>query len=393
MKNLLSVAILAILLQACQSGKSDQHSFRIEGTLKDTTFELLYLEEVPLETNRPAIVDSTRPDKKGNFTLQAPAAEDRIYYVRAAQQNYPLFAVVNDSKSIEVEFKFERIDGQLSPAYTLNGSAASEKLHDFSVRLNDGMQKILQQRQALDTTIKQEGSDSVVRRLQENISGHAKSIHAMTDSVLNDKDITPSTYVLILGIFQSAASNPGFGLQGFSLEEIGKKIEQLGSRFPKHAGLAAFRKQLDQEVQKSKGLVGSVAPEFTLPDVDGKPVSLNSFRGKWVLVDFWASWCKPCRMENPNVVAAYRQFKDKNFTVLGVSLDRPEGRADWKQAIQQDKLEWTQVSDLKFWESAVVPMYNIQGIPYNVLLNPQGNIVAESLRGPELAKKLSELLK
>ncbi|MFM7671316.1 MAG: redoxin domain-containing protein [Bacteroidota bacterium] len=393
MKKILWMACSALLLQACEFGGSDKKGFRVNGKLKDTTFSLLYLEEVPLETNRPAIVDSVKPNKNGSFTLKAPAAEDRIYYVRAAQQTYPLFAVVNDSKSAQVEFSFERIDGQLTPSYTVTGSPASSQLHDFSVRLNDGMRNILKQRVGMDTTLKKGGADSLVRGFQERIFLEAKSLFTLTDSTLKSSTITPSTYVIILGFYQSAASNPGFGLQGFSLEEIDKRLEKLGGQFPKHTGLATFRKQLAEEIRKSKGLAGMAAPEFTLPDVNGNPVSIKSFRGKWLLIDFWASWCKPCRMENPNVVAAYNKFKDKNFTILGVSLDRPEGRNDWTKAIQDDKLTWTQVSELKFWESSVVSLYNIQGIPYNVLVDPQGNVVAEDLRGPNLTKKLSEVLK
>ncbi len=393
MNRILLATLLVVLVQACQSGPTGKQAFRIEGKLKDTSFEMLYLEEVPLETNRPAIVDSARPDKKGNFTLNAPTAEDRIYYVRAAQQPYPLFAVVNDTKLIEVDFQFDRIDGQLSPVYTAKGSPASEQVHDFSIQLNEAMRKILKERMGLDSILKKTGSDSLLRSVQDRILVQAKSIRTLTDSVLNNKATTPSTYVLILGFYQSAASNPGFGLQGFTLEEVAGRINKLAEQNPKHAGLAAFRKQIEAEIQKSKGLIGQTAPDFTLPDVTGKPIALSSFRGKWVLVDFWASWCKPCRMENPNVVAAYRQFKDKNFTILGVSLDRPDGREDWIQAIQQDKLDWAQVSELKFWESIVVPMYNIRGIPYNVLLDPQGKVVAENLRGSELAKKLNEVLK
>jgi thiol-disulfide isomerase/thioredoxin len=120
-------------------------------------------------------------------------------------------------------------------------------------------------------------------------------------------------------------------------------------------------------------------------------ISLKSFRGKYVLVDFWASWCGPCRQENPTVVAAFNRFKDKNFTVLGVSLD--ENKANWLQAIQDDKLSWTHVSDLKQWESVVVPMYQIQGIPFNVLVDPTGKIIASGLRGEDLEKTLSSVLK
>jgi peroxiredoxin len=137
--------------------------------------------------------------------------------------------------------------------------------------------------------------------------------------------------------------------------------------------------------------VNMEAPDFTLPDPNGKMISLKSFRGKYVLVDFWASWCGPCRQENPTVVAAFNRFKDKNFTVLGVSLD--DNKAKWLKAIQDDKLTWTHVSDLKQWESIVVPMYQIQGIPFNVLVDPNGKVIASELRGEDLEKTLSSVLK
>jgi peroxiredoxin len=140
-------------------------------------------------------------------------------------------------------------------------------------------------------------------------------------------------------------------------------------------------------------VVGAEAPLFTQNDTLGKPVNLKDFRGKYVLVDFWASWCRPCRVENPFVVAAFNKHKDKAFTILSVSLDQPTGHDAWINAIHKDGLAWTHVSDLKYWDNDVAKLYGVKSVPQNFLLDPQGKIVAKNLRGEELDKRLDELLK
>ncbi len=153
-----------------------------------------------------------------------------------------------------------------------------------------------------------------------------------------------------------------------------------------------FAKNLSTVIARDKvGAIGSPAIDFTQTDTAGNNVSLSQFRGKYVLLDFWASWCRPCRMESPNVVAAYNNFKDKNFTVLSVSLD--EKRESWLHAIKMDGLNWTHVSDLKYWSNDAARQYNIQSIPQNYLIDPNGVIIAKNLRGEALVAKLKEVLK
>jgi len=191
--------------------------------------------------------------------------------------------------------------------------------------------------------------------------------------------------------------NPKSYLSLLALSSLGPKMDPSELE-PLYNGLSQNLKDMEggkmieKSIQTLKPIeLGAVAPDFTQNDVNGNPVSLSSFRGKYVLIDFWASWCGPCRQENPNVVKAYNKFKSKNFTILGVSLDKADAKDNWIAAIKTDSLTWTQVSDLNFWNNKVAILYAVQSIPHNFLIDPNGKIIAKDLRGSDLDAKLTEI--
>jgi peroxiredoxin len=386
------VLLATIALASCQD-KSSNNRFTVTGTIIDGEAKKIYLEEVPASSMQPILVDSAELDKNGKFTLHAEPEESIIFNLRLDKNMYPVASVINDNRSVDIKVRLSKENQQFAESYEVSGSEGTKQMRDFMVAFNGDLQKIFVKSGQVDSLRDAGTADSLLLPLEtekEEIAGRIMnySLEAF------DKATDPALLLFELGYYQSTANGAGFGLKPLGNDQVEEIVAKGAKKFPAHSGIASVNNSLQQQKQKAMtaSWIGKEAPDFSMPDVNGKEVKLSSFRGKYVLVDFWASWCRPCREENPNVVSAYQQFKAKNFTVLGVSLDRPDGKEQWINAIKADKLDWTHISDLKFWDSKVIPLYHFEGIPFNVLVDPKGIVVAESLRGKGLADKLSEVL-
>ncbi|PJJ79715.1 TlpA disulfide reductase family protein [Mucilaginibacter auburnensis] len=290
------------------------------------------------------------------------------------QQNVDVLAFFLSNENIKIN----------SVTDSVKNATVSDLLNNESKELRAQLSQVEDEAKKLQAEFAAAGPD------KQNSLAFKNALQAKAVILQNrQKQILKSFITGHTNSFLSIIALSMLGSHAGDMAEMENLYSLLSTQLKNTQTAKTFRASID--VAKATA-VGSIAPDFTQNDVNGKPVSLSSFRGKYVLIDFWASWCGPCRQENPNVVKAYNKYKGKKFTILGVSLDKPEARNSWLAAIKNDGLTWTQVSDLKYWNNEVAQLYNISSIPANFLLDPQGRIIARDLRGEDLDKKLAEVL-
>lgn len=374
MKRVLLGSIAALLLFA---GCSESGT-KVSGTIENAAGETILLER--LTSTSGTAVDSCEVSSSGDFELSAgEEIEDGFYRLSLDPKNFVILLLENGQ---QVSLTGNLVDFYNSCAVTGSEGTMSIRKLDRVLRRDfektDSLKKVFQAHQQVGHPRLDSIAQAIDASFQSMKINNRQFIVKLIDDNLNS--------LVSLSAVQSLNPETDF--------EIFEKVEEnLLAAKPESEYVQQFKLQMadirSRNQASARTGVGAEAPEIALVSPDGEAIKLSDFRGKITMIDFWASWCKPCRMENPNVVRVYNRFKDKGFEIFGVSLDKDQDQ--WIQAIAQDGLTWKHGSELKFWQSSFVPAYNLNGIPMTYLLDENGIIIASGLRGAELEQKLEEL--
>lgn len=382
-------AYFLILSFLCScSGNPQDENYQVKGKLTNSAGEMISL--VNVNSREMKVVDSVKVDESGEFIFTKKVTEKGFYSIQTSKSNYA--TIIADSTE---KIFFEGDAKNLSEGYKVSGSKDSEALVKFNELTKTNFKEMEKVRYAQDS----------IRRVFEaymNTSGDSLELDSLSKVLEPTFNTLSENYQKILDqtniyirkfIDENTSSFAALAAVQMltpdkDIDYYSKVADALTAAYPAVENLRGFKTYVDS---KKKLAIGSPAPEIMMNDKDGKSIALSSLKGKIVLVDFWASWCKPCRAENPFVVSLYNKYKNKGFEIYSVSLDRDKNA--WLEAIKKDNLSWkNHVSDLKQWESPVVPLYGFDGIPFTCILDKEGNIAAKNLRGPALEEKLKELL-
>jgi peroxiredoxin len=382
MKRLSPLLFVLLLIAGCHSRQA-----RIEGTLDNAGGMLVEL--APIDSAMNTVSDSARADDAGHFRLRTDRSLPGFHMIRVNGQVITLALYPGDQVKISADAR------QAVKTLNIEGSEDSRRIQSLQKSLlwassaRDSLNNIL-------NMFSNPSDLGTVRRQMEYT--YLKVIDSLRRSFIRSVTTHPDALSSLFALYQQLPGGNFVFSQESDIQYFALVDSALFARYPTlyhvktlHANVREMKAQLrTRQVERLIAGLGTQAKDIRLPDPSGKMIALSSLRGKYVLLDFWAAWCAPCRAENPNLVANYEQYKDKNFEIFQVSLDQT--RQAWTRAIREDGLNWIHVSDLKFWESEAVSLYQLEAIPANFLIDPEGIIIAKDLRGPALGKKLAEVL-